>query len=362
MEHGRRRSSIEYRWPTTLLLPERPPSLIYLDMNHWISLAKAHSGHHTGGPHHSALEACIDSVSRGTAIFPISDSIIFEISKVGRHRQRKDLQEVIERIAEYRVITARNVISTHEVESMLDDLVGPSPNPINNMTYLDWGVARAFGVVGGFGVRDEAGEDVTAEARASFKDGPEAFDMVFMKAELDLQRSVLAGPTPGEEPDLRELGWDPKGGLETENNRVQQELDQVKVFNADPQRRRGRIRDVISAREILIEIYEALDRGALERGIDLVEVLDSPEKTRSVMDAMPSFDVAVSIKTSYHRNPEHHWTTNDISDIDAMGSAIPYCDVVVTDKAVASHLRQSGVADRLDCVVLSKLEELLPLL
>jgi len=55
----------------------------------------------------------------------------------------------------------------------------------------------------------------------------------------------LGIPTPA-------LGWDPKGGLETENNRVQQELDQVKVFNADSQGRRGRIRDVVSAREILI--------------------------------------------------------------------------------------------------------------
>jgi len=71
------------------------------------------------------------------------------------------------------------------------------------MTYLDWGVAPAFGVLGGFRVRNEAGDDVTAEARASFKDGPEAFDMLFMTAELDLQRSVLAGPTPEEEPDLR---------------------------------------------------------------------------------------------------------------------------------------------------------------
>lgn len=45
---------------------------------------------------------------------------------------------------------------------------------------------------------------------------------------------------------------------------------------------------------------------------------------------------------------------NDITDIDALGSTLPYCDVVATDKAVASHAIQSGLADRLDTVVLSR--------
>jgi len=68
---------------------------------------------------------------------------------------------------------------------------------------------------------------------------------------------------------------------------------------------------------------------------------------------MPSFDVAVTIKTSLHRDSNHRWTTNDIHDIDAMGSTIPYCDIVVTDKSMASHVQRSGLGERLDTVVLS---------
>ena len=74
---------------------------------------------------------------------------------------------------------------------------------------------------------------------------------------------------------------------------------------------------------------------------------------------MPSFDVAVTLKTAYHRNPMHRWAPNDIHDIDAMGSTLPYCDIVVTDKAVAAHIRRTNLAERLNTIVLSQLSSLL---
>jgi hypothetical protein len=73
---------------------------------------------------------------------------------------------------------------------------------------------------------------------------------------------------------------------------------------------------------------------------------------------MPSFDVAVTLKTSLHRNPKHIWKPNDIHDIDALGSTIPYCDIVVTDKAMKTHATRTGLADRLSTVVVSSLSEL----
>ena len=82
------------------------------------------------------------------------------------------------------------------------------------------------------------------------------------------------------------------------------------------------------------------------------------ETTRRAFDSMPSFDAVVTLKASYHRDPRHFWTTNDIHDIDAMGSTLPYCDIVVTDKAMASHIQRTRLSERLDTVVLSRLSEL----
>ncbi len=92
----------------------------------------------------------------------------------------------------------------------LDGIVGPSPHPINSVDYLDWGVARAFGMVGGFRVKSIGGEDVTEQFRFSYRDGPGAFDAILAEAELGLNRSVIDGPSADEEPELRALGWDPR--------------------------------------------------------------------------------------------------------------------------------------------------------
>lgn len=347
---------VDYIWPTTLQVPSRPPKLVYLDLNHWISLAKAMSGHRDGAQHADALASFLAASTEGAAVFPLSDAIYFEVCKMTSYRQRRHLREVMEALSRYAVVTSRSVIATHEIEAMLDRFVGPSPTAINTMDYLDWGMARAFGLVGGFRIRTNDGRDVTDESRANWADGPEAFDTLFAQAELNLNRQVLDGPSgPEEEAELRAFGYEPTGTMLIAQRRAEQEIEQVGRFDADPNWRHGRIRDVVAAREVLIEINETLFRGIAERGADIDVLFPSPDDARRAFDAMPSLDVAVTLKASYHRDPMHRWTTNDTTDIDALGSTLPYCDVVVTDKAVANHAKRTGLAERLDTVILSRL-------
>ena len=237
-------------WPQTLRLPPRPHKLVYLDLNHWIALAKAMAGHSDGEASTEVLTGCLNASERGEAVFPISDSIYFEISKIGLHRQRCDLLAVIEAMSRFMVVTSRSVVSAHEIEALLDRVAGPNPKPIKSMNYLDYGVARALGMVGGFKVRSSSGEDLTMAVRDAHPEGPAAFDRILGEAELELNRRVIAGPAPGEEARLRKLGWNPTGGFEVAERRAAQEIEQVRRFDQDPRWRRGRIRDVVAAREI----------------------------------------------------------------------------------------------------------------
>src|SRR5207237_4109137 len=198
--------------------------------------------------------------------------------------------------------------------------------------------------------------------REAHPDGPDAFDQPLAEAELELNMKRLQGPPPNKESDLRKLGWDPRGQFEIAERRAAEEIDQVGRFNQDPTWRGGRIRDVVAAREVYIEINDALSRGLSERGVTLEAIFSQPDNVHRAFDSMPSFDVAVTLKTEYHRDPLHRWTQNDIHDIDAMGSTLPYCDIVVTDKAVASHVERTGLARRLDTIVLWRLPDLLHLL
>ena len=73
---------------------------------------------------------------------------------------------------------------------------------------------------------------------------------------------------------------------------------------------------------------------------------------------MPSFDVSVTLKSSLHRDANHEWTNNDIFDIRALSLTIPYCDVVVTDNAMCSHVMRHNLPQRYATIVISKLTEL----
>ncbi len=348
-----------YVWPRSLQLPARPPKLVYLDVNHWVSLAKAYTGHREAERFTDVLATCLEALENATAVFPISDSIYMEVAKIRKHRQRRDLRLVMERLSGYTVVASRVVVAQSEVEGLLDQVVGPNPDPVNTVDYLDWGVARAFGKVGGFRIKaKDTNEDMTDEVRSRHPGGPAAFDSKVARAELELNRRVLEGPSPDEEDEMRGIGWDPRAAYEVTSRRAAQELEQVKRFDDDPRWRGDRIRDVIAAREVAIEINAMLWEGLTARGVDLDDVFNDVDITRRAFDSMPSFDVSVSLKTAFHRNPAHRWKPNHVMDIDALASTIPYCDIVVTDKEVASHVTATGLAARLDTTVLATLADL----
>src|SRR5687767_15080889 len=110
------------------------------------------------------------------------------------------------------------------------------------------------------------------------------------------------------------------------------EIEQAAKFAKDPRSLRGRIRDDVSGHEILIEINRMLVENLADREAAFEDIWSSPEETGRFLRAMPNFDVSVSLKAEYYRDPSHRWKPNDIHDIDALSSNLPYCDVVVTDK------------------------------
>ena len=227
-------------WPTTLRLPARPPRLIYLDLNHWIELSKAHIGHQDGKKHRCILDACLKAVKAvkavkdGEAVFPLSEYIYAEIAKITSYRQRRDLREVIEQVSRYMVVTSLTVVVTHEIEAVLDQTVGPNPVPLNTTNYLDWGVSGAFGRAVNIRIKSASGDDVTEEFRRTYPGGPEALDTVLLNAERELNRKMIEGPTLQEEPRLRALGWSPEVIVQGYEQKASDELAQVRRFDDNP--------------------------------------------------------------------------------------------------------------------------------
>ena len=353
MRLGSTRTDVAYTWPRSLRTEHAFGKAVYLDLNHWIALAKALSGHRDGRKTLDVLATFEKAAADGTVVFPLSFTTYLEISKIRNRRQRRNLREVIELLSRYFVVTSLWTIECHEVEAVLDRTVGANPNPIGYNDYLDWGILRAAGMDGRLKIRDKSGEDITSQFHQSLPpERAKVFDDCVAKAYVEMNRRFIEGamPQPGEQDNDRRTFQLVEG-----NALYEEEL--VGLLNQNPRLRRGRIRDVIASRHMAREINEILHKGLRERCVPLERLAPDVEGVRKACDSMPSFDVTVTLKTEYHRDPNHSWTPNDVCDIQALAATLPYCDVVVADKAVVSMIERSGLAHRLNTVVLRSLND-----
>lgn len=347
-----------YCWPATL---QRPAGvrIVYLDLNHWVAVAKALSGHPDSYGHRSLVRDLFRSVEQGRSVFPISYTIYAEMLKIGDRRRRSDLRNAIECLGKFFVVTSRYVIATHEIEALLDNFVGPNPEPVNSVDYLDWGIFRALGMNGAIRVLNDQEEDVTSVVRGQYPDGPDGFDRVLVEGILDLNRRILDGPTLKEEAQLRRHGYRPEMVLKHFDDEAVGEHNLARLIDKDPGWRKGRLRDVVSAREMFFQINNIVAAAAAARGLGtldhLVGRLHGHDERRRAFDAMPSFDASVSLKTAIHRNAQHRWKNNHVYDIHALTCTLPYCDVVVTDREMASLVRRGKLDRRFGTTVLHDL-------
>ncbi len=368
---GIHRSDVPYVWPSRFFQPAFDTKLVYLDLNHWIYLAKAATGHQDGARHCAALETLRRAAASSQFLFPLSGTHYMEMQGIQNPRWRRDITDVMEELTGFRTLLSRAAIIQMEVEAALDDLATPRPQPLYPpVTLIGDGVFHTFGprgglhggLRGGLPIYNAEGEDVTETTRLEFRDGPEAFDRWQAENELLLERSILRGPTDEEAPDLRARGWRPETNRRIAEERAQQEQSQQFAVVEQGRSLRGRTRDEVAARHLFFELNELVATGLVARGRQLDEVFTDVATARRFTDSMPSSDIAITLTTARHRNPQTRWSANDIFDIDAMSVAVPYCDIVVTEQHACHVLKTARADRRANTQLLTELNELAALI
>lgn len=347
-------------WPSKLKLLSSGRPLVYLDQNHWISLAKASVGHPHGDQFKEALETCLAATKSGAATFVLGGAHYFEVLKIENRRQRRDVADAMENVTQFQTLLSRATVMKIELGAALDSILGLEPEG-PDVEVVGYGANHAFGLPGLrdiFCIRDRVtGEDVTARHREEF--GAERFDSILDSHLLEFERWQLRGPKDEAElQKLRSLGFNPEKVLEGTIGRARQEQEQRLRLDGDGPWRRERLPDVVSARELLIEFETMAPSAFHERGVSLEDVATSPQAAVAFMRSMPSTDVAMTLKTGWHRNRDKQWSANDVYDIDSMALSVPYCDIVVSEKGCHHLLMAAGMDRRMNSILLRDLTQL----
>jgi len=328
---------------------------VYLDLNHWIYLAQANSGLSSGTRFLRALDACRNACLSGAARFVLSGSHYLEMVKIRDPAQRRAIADVMEQLTDFAVLVSRVVIMELELEATLNRFVIAIPS-LPPVALVERGVRHAFGIKSGLRIMGPEG-DATEHVRQQM--GPEKFDAFVASANLQLERSVLRGPTDDEVGKLQQYGWNPAGPAAVAIKRADEEQAQSRRLDEEGGRwRRGRLRDLVAARELLIEFQNMMPRALAARALTLNGIGPTPEAAMAFVRSMPSTEVSIEIKTAWHRNAHKRWTPNDIHDIDALSLAVPYCDIVVTEKGCHHLLNAARLDRRMHTTILRRLDDL----
>jgi hypothetical protein len=317
-------------WPPLLIRPPRPPAVVYIDLNHFINLAKVAIGKPAPAGYAELLAAARDAMSTGRATFPLSATHLMEVSDIGKAKQRADVANVMAELSGFNYLLGRPLIIELEIEASLSLLVGRDLTTVGPVDLVAYGGLWAFGMWSQVTFSDAQGNDTTDQVRAAM--GPNVFDDMVAEANREAQMTMLNGGDSGH----------PQGTWrEKLDARAKREVGQMAAIDTDPSYRDDRLRNVINAAEAYHELNEYLKAGVDRSGLDPLELFPTPEDARSFSEGLPSVRVAVSLKTHCHKNRQHNWTTNDVHDIDALAVAMAYCDAVFADKAMRSALLSS---------------------
>lgn len=332
-----------------LLAPDAARRLkIYLDLKDWVALAKARLGR-PEFPHDQAVyEALRAATTAGQAIVPLSATTYQELSRITPLRQRSDLANVIAEISGFVTISGRSVAMRHQVLAALASRYGePEPAPIRS---LGIGIQFASGdrrrlVLRG---RDDASPDLPPELVREIESGGRAL----------LEYMMARGPEPSDLPVLRAYGYRPEAVIQVEQDRLGRE-QQLAAMLRDGTTARDRLGDLVHARYLFWELDTHLRVGLERYGIDINDFFaNGKEWLTAFLDDIPGAAITITLTEKGFRNADKAWQGNDLRDADAMSAAIPYCDVVLTDKYAAAQLARSPAVSKLGTLVLPRLRDL----
>ncbi|MGY4766032.1 hypothetical protein ACXC9Q_03830 [Kribbella sp. CWNU-51] len=315
--------------------------LVYLDLHVAIRMARALRGDTKVPAEYLELyQAALRAKLERRAMFPLSGEHMWEIAQITDPKQRGNLADILETLSDYCYLPGRTLIAELEIEAGMAKILGEDISD-RSIALVRSTFGHAFGMVGGLNIVNHNGGDASDAVRAQMSDAE--FDTLVARMNCEMERNMLRGPSDEDLEQLRtDPAFQPRVAVEGQRSRVEWEQDTERVLNENPKWRRGRLRDLIGAREFVHEWIDMYTRMRIERQKAGLPDFDPPDdELRRFMGAMPHTQVAVSVKTRYHRDPRHNWTVNDIVDIDAVSVAYAYCEAVFPDKAVRHALLSS---------------------
>ncbi|MFJ5955374.1 hypothetical protein ACIQC5_05375 [Paenarthrobacter sp. NPDC092416] len=309
------------------------PLVLYLDMNVWIQLTKGRLGKSEDWL--QRFRRLFEATRCGSIKIPLSSAHYLELWNRGNELSRTNVAETMKILSDYSTIKAIHQIQALEVRSAVNQRLTGIAVPLSAGQVLGRGVNHAFGSTDG---RLRLVNNLQADSEpVPASEAPEEW--------RKLPRMGLAWEwlhLAGVQSLLDSAGIDrtPEHRIGEQFARDEEELRACWNRNPDQWKYRA---DIIVGQEFL-RILDDINAVAQQLRIDPHKLFftsgSAAERRKDIRDFLKSVPTAwtfATLRDWKHRDKNLAWGQHDRTDLIGMSCAVPYCDVVVTEK-LWSHL------------------------
>lgn len=299
----------------------RSSTVVYLDQNKWIDLARAATAPADHPELRTILERLCSKVAAGEIILPLTSSNIFETHKINRQDQRLHLAYTQVTLSESKVFRGYRRRLEIEIGRVLSELYGLAKSEPEPLWFLSNIFFEAIAEVGD----PRLGLETSPKALAWIKDHPkEALFQYLMETPEIVRKEAVRQFTEGCE-DLRARIEDRRAHHRTESLSMRRRLYSAIM--------------AIDQQDVIISIAEGL-------GLPWTSLMDRGGATlRAVIRDTPAFYIEREITLRLEAQ-DRAVALNDMRDMRTFCTVLPYADIVVAEQQFTNLARQAGLHAR----------------
>lgn len=320
--------------------------IIYLDQNKWIDLAKTIIKPNENTKYKDVANLILDRSNSGEWIFPIS--IIHYLETLSRRNpdSRTRLAKVIAKIAKRNALSPFHIVQKDEFYIAFSKIHQPSNIPKINAVQDNY-----FSALGSEPPKvefDKNNPHYSAELHEEIENFAEN---LFSKPDLfELFMSMINNDQEIID-DLHKDDVDTKKEWE-KWRAVYTAIDKQHRYSAFLVR--FFFDHFIQYRDDLMSIF-----GKNRETIIPPEILDDRDRAADFFESIPSMDVRVKLMYETLNNQSKEIDLHDHRDIGFLATAIPYCDVVITEKVWKHYSNQRKLSSKYNTAIENDLNYLL---
>jgi hypothetical protein len=309
--------------------------IIYLDLLHWYALGRTMAGRPDDPRHVDILRMLTEGVEQGRLMLPLSGVHYMELAENPRDNQREEATRVMALLSRFRTISSTRKIIDEELALALNRRFGRPAFPAKVEKF---GTGISFALTG----EEKIGLEWMADKDDIRRSAAERFgassDRFLATMDEFTEYALLAQPPVSERNQIP--GYDPYAARSLADKELASFNVMVETIRTNEDIK-TRPLDAVCARQFFFDFEDNFVRAMMNAGFVGRYPFAGKKDLTGFLMSMPSRRVATMLQYHYLKNLQKKWKINDLRDNAALSKAIPYCDIVVTDKEVwnvAVHL------------------------